>query len=91
MSRRGMSKKLDPVGAGEPGEALHDVRPADAFALGHPERRERKDGLRLMPGGQGVRHVATHDEGQLVLGPGLMQPSQRIDRVGPRRHVGFDS
>src|SRR4051812_40828806 len=44
-----------------------------------------------MPGRQAVGHVASHDERQLVLWTGLMQPSEGIDREGPTRRGGLQA
>ena len=75
MSMRGMSKKRTRSAAPEAREALERCRARrDALALGDAEPRELEDGLRLAPRRQRVGHVASDDEGQLVLRAGVMEP-----------------
>ena len=85
MSSRGMSKKRMRSAPASPARRSVMSAAPDAFTLGDAERREREHGLRLVPGRQGVGHVASHDERQLVLRVGLMQPLEGIDRVGATR------
>ena len=48
-------------------QAPGDVLAADALALGDGEPSQRQDGLGLAPRRQALGHVASDDEGQLVL------------------------
>jgi hypothetical protein len=53
-------------------QASGDVLAADPFALGDGEASEGQDGLGLAPRRQAVGHVASDDEGQIVLRLQLM-------------------
>ena len=53
-------------------EAPGDVLAADPFALGDGEPSQGQDGLGLAPRRQALGHVASDDEGQIVLRLQLM-------------------
>src|SRR5215217_2468273 len=69
----------------EIGEPLGDVGAADALALGDADPREGENPLRVAPRGQRERHVAAHDERQLVV---AAQRTQQVDGVRRPLAVG---
>jgi hypothetical protein len=92
MRRRcGACRRSGPWGGARelPFEAVEDQLAADAVAGGDAERAELEDGLRLPPLRQGRGHVASDDEGQLVLRARFMEPVEGIDRVRAPRDVGL--
>jgi hypothetical protein len=53
-------------------EPAGDVLPTNALSLGDGEPGEREDRLRLAPRREALGHVASDDEGQVVLWLGVM-------------------